>query len=248
MQIIGSRLADQVDVQPQVRTVLCRVVPALHLHFGDHVRAWPCRRRGDQVIHDRNTVERHAALNFTLAGADEVLSRGHVVIAGRRSNGDIRRGCGNLQGVMPHQRQILHRLGIEGFAQRGVIRLYRWGRGRNGNSLSLRSSLEREVCAYCLIDRHDGARLRQLAKACLLNRNVVGARRNELDRIVALCVGRTRINHSGRFFHGGHLGADHRAAGRIQHRSHQGGIIGNLSLRKSSESLRHMIRTGQRIK
>ena len=43
MQIIGSRLADQVDVQSQVGPVLRGVVSALHLHFGDHVRTWAAR-------------------------------------------------------------------------------------------------------------------------------------------------------------------------------------------------------------
>ena len=56
----------------------------------------------------------------------------------------------------------------------------------------LGSYLEREVGTYRLVNGHDGAGLGQLGKACLLDGDVVGAGRNELDRIVALRVGRAR--------------------------------------------------------
>ena len=63
------------------------------------------RRRGDQVVHDRDAVERDAVLNFARASADEVLTRwGSVgtLLPGEHTGSSN----GKLQGIATVERKI----------------------------------------------------------------------------------------------------------------------------------------------
>jgi tRNA G46 methylase TrmB len=120
-------------VNAEVVSILCGVVTALHLDFGDHVRTGPSRRRADQAVHDRHAVETKAVLNLTLAGADEVFAGRDAGIAAGRADDDVGSGGGNFQGVMAHQRKVADCLGVECFTQGRIVCGDRRRGCRNGN-------------------------------------------------------------------------------------------------------------------
>ena len=83
VKIVCAVLADQVDVDSEIRAVLRCVVAALHLGFRDHIRSRVIRGGRDQVVHDGDAIEGEGVLNLALAGAYEVFTGRVALVVGR---------------------------------------------------------------------------------------------------------------------------------------------------------------------
>ena len=82
-----------------VAAVLRGIVAVLHLHFLNRIDAGNDVGDGDEVVHDGDAVERKAVGDFTLAGADEILTRWNADLAGLRPLNDIGSGRGEFESV-----------------------------------------------------------------------------------------------------------------------------------------------------
>ena len=114
--VVRAGLAHHVDVYTEVGAILRRVVAALHLHFGDHVRAGAGRCNVAKVVHDGDTIKGELVLGLALACADEVHTGGIAGVVGLGSDDDVGRQGGNFKRVVTLDRQIFHLPGREGLS------------------------------------------------------------------------------------------------------------------------------------
>ena len=129
-----------------------RVSAGLDLDFLNGLDHGLHRRRGDQVVHDADAVQRHFVLDLARTGAVEILARG---CTGSGSFGALQHagsGGGEAHGVAAIQRQFGDVAGAKNLRYGGVVGLDRRNGSFHRDRLGHRAHRQQDVGSNRLID------------------------------------------------------------------------------------------------